>query len=615
MSSADAGRGAGLATLYVGDLHPDTTEIHLQEKFAAHGPIAIIHVCRDSVTRRSLGYAYVNYYSHVDAQQAMDKLNYTEIRGRCCRIMWNNRERQVRASQEANIFVKNLDPNIDSRNLYDTFSIFGHILSCKVSTDAQGGSRGYGFVQYESEDAAKQAIERVNGMLIGGRKVFVGHFLKRDRWEQNAEAGDCSVYLRNVPSDWDDVQVQELFAPFGEITSSLVMNDGRSERRYGFINFKEPESAAKAIEALHGKDLRSPEQQEAAREEAEEKDGQDEEQGDGAAKQERLPSYCLFVGRSKSRSERELEVKQRQEARQGRFEGIKLYVRNLPADMTDGRLKALFEEFGPVTDVKAVLDRETGACKGFGFVRFATMDEATAAVAEMHLKEAIPQQPPLHVGLAVGKGAERREKGNPKGTGKGWGRGKGAGGKDPRWGASMAMPQAAAGMFAMPPQGMPAMYYAPMAGAPGVPQRPMWPTMPPWGLMGGPMALMRPGLFPPAFPGPGMLAQGPAAAPLAARLPPAVCGGPTAAAPPLTAAALANAPPAVRKQMLGEKLFPMVARYEPQLAGKITGMLLEMDDGELLILLDSEATMREKVNEAVRVLGRPAAAGAKAGAA
>merc|ERR1719401_584284 len=72
----------------------------------------MIHVCRDSVSRRSLGYAYVNYYNHVDAQHAMDKLNYVEIDGRCCRIMWNNRDRKAKASEDANIFVKNLDPSI-----------------------------------------------------------------------------------------------------------------------------------------------------------------------------------------------------------------------------------------------------------------------------------------------------------------------------------------------------------------------------------------------------------------------------------------------------------------------------------------------------------------------
>merc|ERR1719235_1855732 len=71
---------------------------------------------------------------------------------------------------------------------------------------------------------------------------------------------------------------------------------------------------------------------------------------------------------------------------------------------------------------------------------------------------------------------------------------------------------------------------------------------------------------------------------------------------PLTAAALAAAHPGLQKQMLGEKLFPMVAKFQPELAGKITGMMLEMDNSELLMLLESEAQMKNKVDEALRVL-------------
>ena len=46
----------------------------------------------------------------------------------------------------------------------------------------------------------------------------------------------------------------------------------------------------------------------------------------------------------------------------------------------------------------------------------------------------------------------------------------------------------------------------------------------------------------------------------------------------LNAATLAAAPPAVQKQMIGEKLYPAIARYQPELAGKISGMMLEMDN-------------------------------------
>jgi len=58
-----------------------------------------------------------------------------------------------------------------------------------------------------------------------------------------------------------------------------------------------------------------------------------------------------------------------------------------------------------------------------------------------------------------------------------------------------------------------------------------------------------------------------------------------------------------QKQEMGERLYPLVQRIEPKLAGKITGMLLEMDTTELLMLLESgDDLLIAKVNEAVQVL-------------
>jgi len=46
--------------------------------------VASIRVCRDAVTRRSLGYAYVNYHQIADAERALDTMNYTQIKSRPC---------------------------------------------------------------------------------------------------------------------------------------------------------------------------------------------------------------------------------------------------------------------------------------------------------------------------------------------------------------------------------------------------------------------------------------------------------------------------------------------------------------------------------------------------
>ena len=60
---------------------------------------------------------------------------------------------------------------------------------------------------------------------------------------------------------------------------------------------------------------------------------------------------------------------------------------------------------------------------------------------------------------------------------------------------------------------------------------------------------------------------------------------------PLTASMLSDAPPQEQKQMLGERLFPLIQIMYPELAGKITGMLLEIDNSELLHMLESRESL------------------------
>mmetsp|Transcript_20687 Transcript_20687/g.50987 ORF Transcript_20687/g.50987 Transcript_20687/m.50987 type:complete len:153 (-) Transcript_20687:215-673(-) len=79
-------------------------------------------------------------------------------------------------------------------------------------------------------------------------------------------------------------------------------------------------------------------------------------------------------------------------------------------------------------------------------------------------------------------------------------------------------------------------------------------------------------------------------------------------APELTLEMLANASPHEQKQMLGEKLYPVIYEKQPQLAGKVTGMLLEMDNSEILHLLESPEALNEKVEEALHALQSHSAA-------
>lgn len=62
----------------------------------------------------------------------------------------------------------------------------------------------------------------------------------------------------------------------------------------------------------------------------------------------------------------------------------RLYVGNLPFSLDRDSLRELFAAHGTVTDVHVASDRETGKSRGFGFVSFASADEANAAVAALN---------------------------------------------------------------------------------------------------------------------------------------------------------------------------------------------------------------------------------------
>jgi polyadenylate-binding protein len=345
------------------------------------GPVASIRVCRDAVTRRSLGYAYVNYLNSNDGERALEQLNYSQIKGRPCRIMWSQRDPALRKNGAGNIFIKNLDENIDNKALHDTFAAFGNILSCKVGVDQQGNSLGYGFVHYDTAEAARAAIEGVNGMLLNDKVVFVGiHIPKRERQAKIDEirAHFTNLYIKNLPLEVTQDEFRALFEPFGKVTSAVITTDAENKSKgFGFVNYEDHEDAAKAVDALHDKDYKG---------------------------------QPLYVARAQRKSEREEELKKSYEAKKYeanlKYQGVNLYVKNLDDDLPEDKLQAEFEAYGQITSCKIMVD-EKGASKGFGFVCFSSPDEATKAVTELNGK--IIGTKPLYVALAQRKDVRKQQ--------------------------------------------------------------------------------------------------------------------------------------------------------------------------------------------------------------
>merc|ERR1719181_2617661 len=305
------------------------------------------------------------------------------IKGRPIRIMWSHRDPSIRKSGKGNIFIKNLDKAIDNKMLYDTFCTFGNILSCKIAYDDQGRSKGYGFVHYETEEAAETAIEKVNAKMLKDKIVYVGKFKRKVDREGEPGMGErkfANVFVKNLDEAVTEEQIRGVFEKFGDITSlALMKNEDGGSKGFAFINFGEFEAAKKAVEEMNG--VAGP-------------DGE----------------KAMFVGRAQKKSERMAELKEKfdkiKQERINKYQGVNLYVKNLDESLDDETFTKAFEQYGQITSCKIMRD-DKGQGKGFGFVCYTTPEEATKAVTEMNGK--ILAQKPIYVALAQRKEQRRAQ--------------------------------------------------------------------------------------------------------------------------------------------------------------------------------------------------------------
>ncbi|KAJ8941388.1 hypothetical protein NQ318_011825 [Aromia moschata] len=115
------------ATIYVGGLDDKVSESLLWELFVQAGPLVNVHMPKDRVTMMHQGYGFVEFMGEEDADYAIKIMNMIKLYGKPIRVNKASAH-QKNLDVGANIFIGNLDPEVDEKLLYDTFSAFGVIL-------------------------------------------------------------------------------------------------------------------------------------------------------------------------------------------------------------------------------------------------------------------------------------------------------------------------------------------------------------------------------------------------------------------------------------------------------------------------------------------------------
>lgn len=200
------------ATIYVGGLDEKVTDTLMWGLFVQAGPVVNVHMPKDRVTQSHQGYGFVEFLGEDDADYAIKIMNMIKLYGKPIRVNKASAH-QKNLDVGANVFIGNLDPEVDEKLLYDTFSAFGVILQTpKIMRDPEtGNSKGFAFINYASFEASDAAIDAMNGQHLCNRPVSVSYAYKKDvKGERHGSAAERLLAAQNPLSQAD--RPHQLFA-------------------------------------------------------------------------------------------------------------------------------------------------------------------------------------------------------------------------------------------------------------------------------------------------------------------------------------------------------------------------------------------------------------------
>ena len=360
--------------LFISELPDNILDSELEEFFSSYkSDIYMIQVDRNQknydLFNSRKPRATIYFKIHEKAKEAREKLNMKRVKGKALNIMWHERDNSIRYNNEANLFIKGIPDNAYPRDIYELFAQYGEIISCKICEDEDGNLLGYGYINYYKLESAENAIANLNKKKYLDSELDVEHFKKmNERFKAPSE--NKSLYIKNIPSNIKKIEeIKKIFSKFGKITWGEMYTDS-SERPYAIIDFETVDACNKAKEEMNEKKLN-------------EKD----ETG-------------LYVDYLQKKSERkrmlttkigDINNKLNQE-----FKNCNLYVKNLPYDLTEDKMKEIFSVCGEVKSVKIsqyqLVTKVRNEFKsyitshGYGFVCYTNEEDAKKAIEHFNNK-------------------------------------------------------------------------------------------------------------------------------------------------------------------------------------------------------------------------------------
>lgn len=336
--------------IHIGNLSFKTTVNELQQLFSIVVDPKNITICNKNVGSSTFG--FVTFGSIEDCENIIDKFDFYSLHNKQINlVMYNENKKFI---PEANIFVKNLPPNLNSKDLNEIFKMFGKIVSCKVASDKDGNLKGYGFVQYNNTKSAKRAMAKCQNVKIGNNLLEVEIY--KSNLQDNKSGGVdrfTNCYIKNFPNTITEKKLRAVLEKYGEVTSLFfpVKEDG-TPVGHGCANFSRHEDAITAINELNGKYVFKEEGSETA----------------------------FYIQKWESKKERSDIINKMSDMGVVKGQRCKdnLYVSNIPVNFSDEDIVNIFSKFGNIYDYR-IFNSTIGKEMKYGYICYYTPEEAAVA--------------------------------------------------------------------------------------------------------------------------------------------------------------------------------------------------------------------------------------------
>lgn len=306
-----------------------------------------------------------------------------------------------------------------------------------------GRSRGYGFVTFETKENMDGAIAELDGKAMDDREVKIAVSTSQGPYPEGSkrpvkdadgnevETTSKRLIVQRLAWDVEDEQLQEAFSKYGEVETAKVIRNRRNgrSRGYGFVTFASEEDGKKALEAMDGNEELgfkkeatddAPEETNGIRVVEARSAGPRPENEDGAVTEKK-----------RRRRPKKTEGDDNEDGDDDTRPGPRrVFVGDLKEETSEETVKAAFEQYGAIKDVRLILDRETNKSRGFAYVTFEEHDDFQKAIAAFEDGGQIDDQdvkvtrafPSRQGGRGRGRGRGRRRR-RTGGRGGGGGRG------------------------------------------------------------------------------------------------------------------------------------------------------------------------------------------------